>query len=47
MSLTDAYVFDDTNRAFLQAHNPRALGDILSRLLEAAQRGLWQQPGRA
>jgi len=40
-----AYVFDAENRAFLQRHNPRALGDILDRLLEAMQRGLWQHPG--
>jgi magnesium chelatase subunit I len=29
----------------VNAHNPRALHDMLSRLLEAMQRGLWQSPG--
>jgi len=43
--VADAYVLDAENRAFLQRHNPRALGDILDRLLEAMQRGLWQHPG--
>lgn len=43
--VADAYVLDPATRAFLEQHNPRALGDILSRLLEAVQRGLWQQPG--
>ena len=43
--VADAYVLDPATRAFLEQHNPRALGDILSRLLEAVQRGLWQHPG--
>jgi cobaltochelatase CobN len=32
-------------RDFIQQHNPGALNDILERLLEAQQRGLWQNPG--
>ncbi len=36
---------DAATRDFVNAHNPRALHDMLSRLLEAMQRGLWQSPG--
>jgi cobaltochelatase CobN len=43
--LTDAYLLDKSTRGFIQQHNPGALQDILERLLEAQQRGLWQQPG--
>ncbi|MGO4333111.1 MULTISPECIES: cobaltochelatase subunit CobN [unclassified Cupriavidus] len=43
--VTDAYVNDADTRAFLRRHNPRALHAICERLLEAAQRGLWQAPG--
>jgi cobaltochelatase CobN len=43
--LTDAYLLDKSTRDFIQQHNPGALQDILERLLEAQQRGLWQQPG--
>jgi len=43
--LTDAYLLDRDTRDFIQQHNPGALQDILERLLEAQQRGLWQQPG--
>jgi len=38
-------VRDAATRQFIQDHNPQALHDILSRLLEAMQRGLWQAPG--
>ena len=44
-ALTEAYVMNAENRAFLERHNPDALHDICERLLEAIQRGLWQQPG--
>ncbi|HVL01340.1 MAG TPA: cobaltochelatase subunit CobN [Dongiaceae bacterium] len=44
-AVTDAYVNDDATRDFLQQHNPDALRDMCERLLEAIQRGLWQQPG--
>lgn len=44
-AVTDAYINDSANRDFLQQHNPDALRDICERLLEAIQRGLWQQPG--
>jgi cobaltochelatase CobN len=43
--LTDAYLLDKATREFIQTHNPGALQDILERLLEAQQRGLWQNPG--
>ncbi|MFZ3025404.1 cobaltochelatase subunit CobN [Pseudomonas sp.] len=43
--LTDAYLLDRDTRDFIQQHNPGALQDILERLLEAQQRGLWQNPG--
>jgi cobaltochelatase CobN len=43
--VADAYVNDATTRDFLRRHNPAALRDICERLLEAMQRGLWQQPG--
>ncbi len=43
--VTDAYVEDGDTRQFLQQHNPDALKEICERLLEAMQRGLWQEPG--
>ncbi|WP_343293437.1 cobaltochelatase subunit CobN [Vandammella animalimorsus] len=43
--LTDAYAGDATVRQFLAEHNSAALRDLLERLLEAMQRGLWRQPG--
>lgn len=43
--VADALVFDAQNRAFLQQHNPHALEEMAERLLEATQRGLWQEPG--
>jgi len=43
--VADAYVLDADTRDFVNEHNPRALHDMLSRLLEAMQRGLWQSPG--
>jgi cobaltochelatase CobN len=43
--VTQAYVEDESVRQFLRQHNPQALGDIVSRLLEAIDRGMWEQPG--
>ncbi|UCJ17693.1 cobaltochelatase subunit CobN [Pseudomonas sp. MM211] len=43
--LTDAYLMDRDTRDFIQQHNPGALQDIIERLLEAQQRGMWQEPG--
>lgn len=42
--ISDALLMDPQNRAFLQQHNPHALEEMAERLLEAIQRGLWQQP---
>ncbi|WP_174518766.1 cobaltochelatase subunit CobN, partial [Pseudomonas ficuserectae] len=43
--LADAYLLDPTTRDFLAEHNPDALRDMTERMLEAQQRGLWQEPG--
>lgn len=43
--VTDALVFNDQNRQFLQDNNPNALEEMTERLLEATQRGLWHEPG--
>jgi cobaltochelatase CobN len=44
-AVTEAYLEDPVNHAFLQRHNPDALHDMAGRLLEAIQRGLWAEPG--
>ena len=44
--LTSAYVFDEVNRAFMTKSNPWALRGIAERLLEAADRGMWQEPSQ-
>ncbi|MGE8096778.1 cobaltochelatase subunit CobN [Pseudomonas fluorescens] len=43
--LADAYLLDPSTREFVQQHNPHALRDMTERLLEAQQRGMWQEPG--
>ncbi|MEJ6019746.1 cobaltochelatase subunit CobN [Corynebacterium sp. H113] len=43
-TLTDTYVADKENREFFDASNPWALHDISERLLEAADRKLWENP---
>ncbi|WDG46026.1 cobaltochelatase subunit CobN [Pseudomonas chlororaphis] len=43
--LADAYLLDPAPREFIQQHNPHALRDMTERLLEAQQRGMWQEPG--
>ncbi|HEY4801498.1 MAG TPA: cobaltochelatase subunit CobN, partial [Paraburkholderia sp.] len=43
--VANAYVHDEDTRAFMQRHNPHALHAVCERLLEAIQRGLWQEPG--
>jgi cobaltochelatase CobN len=43
--ISDAYLRDPENRAFLAAHNPSALREMTERLLEAMQRGMWREPG--
>lgn len=42
--LTETYVLDPANRAFLQEANPWALHGIAERLLEAESRGMWEKP---
>lgn len=42
--LADSYVFDETNRKFMEQSNPWALHGIAERLLEAAERRLWASP---
>ncbi|WP_167591709.1 cobaltochelatase subunit CobN [Jiella endophytica] len=37
----NAFVMDDHVRAFLEANNPAALGEIRDRFAEAIERGLW------
>jgi cobaltochelatase CobN len=42
--LARSYLFDTDTRAFIEKANPWALRDMSERLLEAVQRGLWQNP---
>ncbi|MGY2057044.1 cobaltochelatase subunit CobN [Nocardia gipuzkoensis] len=42
--LTESYLFDDVNRKFMEQSNPWALHGIAERLLEAAERKLWEHP---
>ncbi|SFX30900.1 cobaltochelatase CobN [Pseudomonas sp. NFACC49-2] len=43
--LADAYLLDPHTQAFIRQHNPDALRDMTERMLEAQQRGMWQDPG--
>ncbi|WP_424211175.1 cobaltochelatase subunit CobN [Streptomyces sp. BI20] len=42
--LTQTYVLDPENQAFLREANPWALHGIAERLLEAESRGMWEKP---
>jgi cobaltochelatase CobN len=42
--LAQSYLFDADTRAFIEKANPWALRDMSERLLEAVQRGLWENP---
>ncbi|GIJ47625.1 cobaltochelatase subunit CobN [Virgisporangium aliadipatigenens] len=42
--LAESYVFDQETREFLETSNPWALRGMTERLLEAAERGLWESP---
>lgn len=42
--ITDAYLLDEENQSFIQEKNPWALKDMSERMLEAIQRGLWENP---
>ncbi len=41
--VAEAYIFDEQVQKFIQDKNPWALRDMAERLLEAQQRGLWQE----
>ncbi len=43
--VADALVLNLEVQQFMQEHNPSALEEMAERLLEATQRGLWQEPG--
>jgi cobaltochelatase CobN len=45
--LSETYVLDPDNRKFLSESNPWALHGMAERLLEAAERGLWEAPEQA
>lgn len=45
--LTDQYVLDAQVQQFFREKNPWALRNIIERLMEAVQRGLWEQPDQA
>ncbi|TBR43129.1 cobaltochelatase subunit CobN [Marinomonas agarivorans] len=40
--ICDTLLFDSNNQAFLRQANPNALEEMAERLLEACQRGMWQ-----
>lgn len=42
--VSDALLLDKENRQFLKDHNPHAMKEMAEKLLEAQQRGLWQNP---
>ena len=42
--VTESYVFDPDTQQFFKESNPWALKGIVERLLEAIQRGLWEEP---
>jgi cobaltochelatase CobN len=42
--LAEAYLFDEAVGSFLRRVNPWAERAMIERLLEAAQRGMWQNP---
>ena len=40
-----AYLYKLAVQQFMHEHNPHAMEEMAERLLEATQRGLWQEPG--
>ncbi|MCK5918689.1 MAG: cobaltochelatase subunit CobN, partial [Cocleimonas sp.] len=42
--VTDCYLLEEKNKAFLEENNPQAMKEMAERLLEAMQRGLWENP---
>jgi cobaltochelatase CobN len=43
--VSDALIFATDNQQFMRDNNPAALEEMTERLLEACQRGMWQEPG--
>ena len=43
-SISEAYLLDPKVQDFLQEKNPWALRSMAERLIEAAKRGLWEDP---
>ncbi|ADZ90550.1 cobaltochelatase subunit CobN [Marinomonas mediterranea] len=43
--VTETLLLDSTNRAFMEENNPHALEEMAERLMEAIQRGMWQDAG--
>lgn len=43
--LAKTYAFDPAMQDFFKKHNPYAMQNIVERLLEAIERGLWEKPG--
>ena len=43
-NVTESYVLDPETQEFFQQSNPWALRDIVERLLEAIERGMWENP---
>jgi len=43
-NVTESYVLDPETQEFFQLSNPWALRDIVERLLEAIERGMWENP---
>lgn len=41
--VSDCYLFNPENREFLQQNNPDAMQEMAERLIEAMQRGLWNE----
>lgn len=42
--ISQSYALDESTQAFYEESNPWALRGISERLLEAAQRGMWEKP---
>ena len=42
--VTESYVFDPDTQRFFQQSNPWALKGVVERLLEAIERGMWEEP---
>jgi len=43
--VSDALIFEEHNQKFMRDNNPAALEEMAERMLEACQRGMWQEPG--